>query len=527
MFTETVKAEGKFSLSYVKLNEFHREKKYTDVNLIVGEKTFTCHRIILASASDYFDALFGGDFMESHEENVTLNNIDVGNFENVLNYVYTGELRISRENAYDLLNVACFFGIRSMEELCVSYMEKNTPSRCIFEACMFADAMGKAALLAKIVQYIAENFVLLSKDDLFLRVSYNVLKSVLEHPNLQRIEDLILDFIIRWMNYNNERKCEAAGLLKSVQSGSITADYLAKLILHDVKLSKLFVQSIYHLNKANVVEEYALEDDKWISKQCYKAKFDVKNVIVNGHHFALSLLGWRSNAEAVNEFAVREGDQWRTLRPPPYGVTTYQLTAVYNTVYLYKGDVTSCRIYDSVLYSYYKNNNKSDFLFAYVYDLNKWFSVPKPKVETYNSCVASMNNLLYLLGGSKYTNTLDRGEANLAQCYDHRSPCWIPLPNMSFDRIYGAACCHNEKLYVSGGESNALEVFDPVAGRWEILESMQYLRAAHALVSHRNGLWAIGRKSTNPVEVYYPEVNNWKEMAFGKNNGKIVDAFVL
>ena len=48
-----------------KIINFVDKKQNCDVKIRVQDKTFNCHRVVLASESEYFDAMFGGRFMDS------------------------------------------------------------------------------------------------------------------------------------------------------------------------------------------------------------------------------------------------------------------------------------------------------------------------------------------------------------------------------------------------------------------------------------------------------------------------------
>ena len=51
------------------------------------------HRVVLAAASDYFAAMFGGEMREAGEAEVAMKNVDGEALEALVSYAYTGEER--------------------------------------------------------------------------------------------------------------------------------------------------------------------------------------------------------------------------------------------------------------------------------------------------------------------------------------------------------------------------------------------------------------------------------------------------
>ena len=49
-----------------KLHELYTERKLTDVDLSVGDRSVSAHRVILATVSPHLQALFGNDMAECH-----------------------------------------------------------------------------------------------------------------------------------------------------------------------------------------------------------------------------------------------------------------------------------------------------------------------------------------------------------------------------------------------------------------------------------------------------------------------------
>ena len=67
-----------------------KEDAYTDVTLKMDDgREFRCHRLVLASKSDYFHALFSGGFGESSQQIIPIKNMKSSVMEIVLEYVYT------------------------------------------------------------------------------------------------------------------------------------------------------------------------------------------------------------------------------------------------------------------------------------------------------------------------------------------------------------------------------------------------------------------------------------------------------
>lgn len=76
-----------------KTNEFRQNDKFCDCVIVVGDKQFSCHKVILSKKSLYFETLFAGGFKETHESDpIKLDDptLTPELFETLLEYIYTG-----------------------------------------------------------------------------------------------------------------------------------------------------------------------------------------------------------------------------------------------------------------------------------------------------------------------------------------------------------------------------------------------------------------------------------------------------
>lgn len=78
------------------ISQLYRNEAFSDVILVVQNTRFPAHRAILAARSEYFRALFYGGLAESSSPVVYLNDINVVAFKNILQYIYTGQMKLTK-----------------------------------------------------------------------------------------------------------------------------------------------------------------------------------------------------------------------------------------------------------------------------------------------------------------------------------------------------------------------------------------------------------------------------------------------
>ncbi len=92
---------------------------FCDVELEVGNQRFSCHRVILASASPIFKVMFGGEMKESREEMVKMEHIEgvpaeeqAECFQLVLDFIYSSDqFRITAKNCANLMFAGNYFEV--------------------------------------------------------------------------------------------------------------------------------------------------------------------------------------------------------------------------------------------------------------------------------------------------------------------------------------------------------------------------------------------------------------------------------
>jgi hypothetical protein len=119
----------------------------------------------------------------------------------------------------------------------------------------------------------------------------------------------------------------------------------------------------------------------------------------------------------------------------------------------------------------------SQGMFVYKCNLDQWFPVPRASRNIRRpGHMTSDANRLYLI--EEFSN-LSSGSCGV-KAYDHQSGKWQTLPRTPCTSIH-AACAHQGRIYVVGDSrvcggkyTNNLDVYDPVAGRRQKLNSNVY-----------------------------------------------------
>ena len=210
------------------LNHLRLNRHFCDVTLCVGGQEFSCHKIVLASFSSYFNAMFTGNLAESAQDRVTLNDIEANVMELLVNYAYTSEIIINRQNVQALLSASNLLEILPVKEACCSYLEQNMDeTNCIGIHC-FAEAHACTDLQKKSKQYILEHFIPVSLQEEYLQLTMDKLTEFLKDDELcVSSEEQAFHSAMRWLDYSTDtRKVNFDKVLEHIRLPLMTPYFL-------------------------------------------------------------------------------------------------------------------------------------------------------------------------------------------------------------------------------------------------------------------------------------------------------------
>ena len=222
-----------------RLDICRRNQSFCDVKVVVRDKEFAAHKALLAATSPFFLSLLTSDMRESKEHliRIELEEATASVMEDVLQYIYTGNVSVTEENAHNLIATADYLLLPGLKTVVGKYLiEILTTENCIFNY-YFADKYQCAVLREKAFEMIKSDFSAVMETDDFLSLD---IKQVMEWVSSDDItvnaEEEIFRGIVKWVSHNRcEREVEFSGLLRQVRLVSISHNFLlSKLVKEDL-----------------------------------------------------------------------------------------------------------------------------------------------------------------------------------------------------------------------------------------------------------------------------------------------------
>eukprot|EP00063_Salmo_salar_P083742 XP_014058577.1 PREDICTED: kelch-like protein 20 [Salmo salar] len=189
------------------LNSLRLNNAFCDVTLCCGGQEFPCHRIVLASFSSYFQAMFSTDLMESRQERVAINGVESQMIGMLVSYAYTAEVVISKANVQALLAAANLLDVMAVREACCRFMERQMDEmNCVGIHC-FAEAHSCRELEKRSMDYILQHFGSVCQQEEFLSLCADKLTEIIasDHLNVAK-EETVFEATMLWLDKSATRR---------------------------------------------------------------------------------------------------------------------------------------------------------------------------------------------------------------------------------------------------------------------------------------------------------------------------------
>ena len=502
-----------------------RNDQFCDVTVLVKDKHFKAHKVLLTASSPFFRKLLTSGMRESNENmiKIELDEATEDVMEDVLSYIYTGDVSITDKRAHNLIATADYLLLPGIKTLASNFIQKNlTPKNCIFNF-YFAEKYDCRELKEKACEVITSNFTVVMETEGFLRLQAKQVSDWISRDDIIiGAEEEVLNGMVKWVSYDKgEREAHFTELLHHICLQSIPADFLLKEIVQEDLFSQnaefalKFVLDAMKLKSQNsrdgqVPQNYrkCLEtykdgifvcggkkglayfptEDKWCKLR--DAAVDYQNHC---------LVQWKDKIHIFHEDCktVGESNAFREYYKPNIdswgSIQSDQIKSI-----------NRCIIFNGDLYVLSFKVNSEQRMYSYDAKTNGWNEVDPPSAVQRNPCVVASDQHLYLIGGSK--------EYEFSQClsrctrFDPTRNTWEDIANINEARHSACGAAMNGQVYIAGGMTNSghdsvssCEMYSPMSNEWQLIGCLKKARYNASMVCLEGKLYVLGGKGSSWV----------------------------
>ena len=216
-----------------------RNGHFCDVILEVGsgddQARLKAHRNVLCAASPFFYNALNIDMKEKKEGVIRLEEMSKASMEEVLDYLYTGHVEISKENAFELFEQADYFLIPTLKALSSKFILQTLDlSNCIMTY-YFAVKYQYEELQNGAKDFILANFVAVAGTADFLNLSSKEIEEWISSDKLVvKEEEEVFQVIVKWKENGNKEDVDFLQLLRDVRCIYLSRSSVFNIILQRI-----------------------------------------------------------------------------------------------------------------------------------------------------------------------------------------------------------------------------------------------------------------------------------------------------
>ena len=525
-----------------RLDALKRKETFCDVTVAVKGKEFKAHKVVLAAASPFFLSLWESNMVESNEQRIEikLEEATASVFEDVLQFIYTGNVSVTEESCHKLIATADYLLLPGLKTLACRFMrDELTVQNCVFTY-YFAEKYQCEQLKLACCEEICSNFTDVMETEDFLNLD---MKQVMEWVSRDDIkvgaEEEVFMGIVKWVSHNKpERQASFFELLRQVRLISISKVFLRNTL---VKQELVTTSNVC----LNFVLESITDENTSLSKVPRKCLISqVEAIFVCGGRKALCYLPdinvWYQLAnmsfEHRDHAVIQERDKVFIFSKQnftdslsyvvEYYVPSTNLWCSFQSGFEYNEQFCSVLAVSGYSPLYALTNNDSipeNTIYTFDIENNEWELRGEDEYRNrWGACAVSLGHYLYIIGGS-YDDTTTRTGITKVERFDPNDDSFQEVAPMNKARHAAFGAAMNDKIYVAGGIRtrhrsgllDSCEVYDPSTDEWHLIASLCEPRHSASMVCFNGALYVIGGvKFTDrelSVEVFDSETNEWRE----------------
>ena len=520
--------QASFCVELMKRLNIQRKQDYLcDITLVSKDNIeLKAHRNVLSAATPFFYKLLQSDMKENREGIIRLEEISGSVMEDVLEFIYTGTVEVTQENAEELIAAGNYLIIPGLKTASGRFLEGEMSDKNCISTFYFAEKYDCDELITNSRRFIHKNIVSVAKLDEFLHLEAEKIAKWISSDEITVSEEAdVFKIILDWVNHRkSERKTAFEELFGHVRLGFLSRDCLEDVVTNELLREnsacvKLVLDATVQM--ATFVDEddflqsprgcldtrvivarggkhtfcYIPEEDLW--KRLPDGLKDIDAKLTQMIKFRDQLFTFTNNQNSERYDPVF--NVWSELNLSTNSAKLAVLKAeIYAVEFDTKNGITVTKRYNvkqyewATLDSYHRQCRQGACVIAagsHLYAFggrnlrfsnngtaerfdtveNEWERIADMLEERSDAFGVASQEKILVAGGNSFRERLETCEM-----YNTLTNEWQLVANLNVPRCYGSMVCLNGKLYVLGGERGpyrhsrelSVECFDPVNDQW-------------------------------------------------------------
>ena len=223
----------------------YKDGRYSDVTLKISEdRRLSVHRVVLASFSPYFGALFGKNWADGEKKEIEVLGFDENAVSDLIEFAYSGKIDISKDNVQTLLEASNYLQVEFVKKSCGDFLKGAINDKTCPSIWQLADLFALEELMKEAKKHFLLHFTKVTRMEEFLSLPIGFLKEVLADegicvvienliPSQEEREKVVLEAVLKYVEHDiDNRKRHFTELLSLVRLPTLSESYLEEISEH-------------------------------------------------------------------------------------------------------------------------------------------------------------------------------------------------------------------------------------------------------------------------------------------------------
>ena len=260
----------------LQLCEMYQKSELTSCLLDDGNGiTQKVHAPVVAAASPVLRKILTNDLFSSEETRYRLKEIAPDILEDLVKYIYTGNVAVNGENVAGLLKAGCGYEIPALARACCDWL--GLKMDCFNAVNILWLAREENCKETKVLQEEAKNFIIgnftsVSEEDEFVELEYEDLKAIIQFDDLNvNCEEEVFNAVAKWVSAEDERIRYLPELLKCIRLENTSPEFLRSLLQHPLIMKSVpCVEYVQNVLESQVL--FHLQEDTTPTETFYESE---------------------------------------------------------------------------------------------------------------------------------------------------------------------------------------------------------------------------------------------------------------